>query len=500
MMSEPQRPHDSLIGATFGDCCILGKIGGGTFGTVYLAEHIKLQAKRAIKVLKQDPDGPDPETLGRFLREAIAGAQINHPNVITIYDVGEIEGFNYIEMEYFEGENLKEFLERHGKIPLDRAVKLLTQITEGLSAGHSKDIVHRDIKPSNILINEHGSVKICDFGLAKMLEGGPQVSLYPRRMGSPGFMAPEIWISADFSPASDVYALGVTSYLLLTSVAPFDGDNATELMHAHLNSQPKPITDYDPDTPESVSRVVEKMLEKDKEKRSQKAVELLDDIKAIQKELDNAPQEQESPQQHSTSFFQSSTMDIAEAEAQEVGPATQSEPTGHQAKKLGDKLSAESVDQVAAVCYREKAGHAEFLLIRTSGRRWMCPKGGMEVGEPLWRVAQREAHEEAGVSGEVNQHSLTTFRHLKRDLKLQGQELTVAAFLFKVVATYEPCEQYREPTWFTPEDAQRALSEGRDFDYAEELKRVVREACLTIDAMRRNSGSQIRQGSGENAL
>lgn len=153
------------------------------------------------------------------------------------------------------------------------------------------------------------------------------------------------------------------------------------------------------------------------------------------------------------------------------------------AQKPVDRLSTESVDQAAAVCYRWKDGQIEFLLIRTSGRRWIFPKGQIDPGEPLCRTAQREAHEEAGISGETGHQPLTIFRHLKRDLKLRGRELVVAAFLLKVETTYEPREPHREPTWFTPEGAEGALSEDRDFDYAEELKRVVREACAAINAV-----------------
>lgn len=148
-----------------------------------------------------------------------------------------------------------------------------------------------------------------------------------------------------------------------------------------------------------------------------------------------------------------------------------------------NRLSTESVDQAAAICYRWKSGEIELLLVRSSGRRWIFPKGQIDPREPLWRTAQREAHEEAGVSGKISQQPLTTFRHLKRDLKFQGRELVVAAFLLKVETIYEPREQCREPTWFTPEEAQRALSEDRDFDHSEELKSVVHEACAAINTL-----------------
>lgn len=150
-------------------------------------------------------------------------------------------------------------------------------------------------------------------------------------------------------------------------------------------------------------------------------------------------------------------------------------------EKSTNKLSTESIEQVAAVCYRQKKGQIDYLLILTSGRRWMFPKGKPYSGEPLWRTAEREAHEEAGASGQISHQMLTTFRHLKQELKQHGRELIVAVFLLKVDTTYEPIEKHRNPTWFTQEEAKRALSEGRDFNYAEELKRVVTEAYSFIN-------------------
>lgn len=138
------------------------------------------------------------------------------------------------------------------------------------------------------------------------------------------------------------------------------------------------------------------------------------------------------------------------------------------------------LDQVAAACYRRQGGAIEFLLIRTSGRRWMFPKGGVEPGETPARAAQREAFEEAGVAGRVSPDCLTTFRHLKQDLKRKGVELKVGVFLLEVQATQAPGEEHRDPTWFSAADAVRALAERREFVYADELRRVVEEACAAI--------------------
>ena len=148
-------------------------------------------------------------------------------------------------------------------------------------------------------------------------------------------------------------------------------------------------------------------------------------------------------------------------------------------KRLNE-ISSGSFEQAAAVCYRIKDNKIEFLLIRSSGRRWIFPKGKIESGELPWMRAKQEAHDEAGVSGKIEQNPLTTFKHIKRDLKKKGREMIIAAFLLKIEMSYASIEKFREPTWFTPEEALIAVSEDRDFFYAEELKRVINQACCAI--------------------
>lgn len=139
-----------------------------------------------------------------------------------------------------------------------------------------------------------------------------------------------------------------------------------------------------------------------------------------------------------------------------------------------------SVDQVAALCYRPKDASIELLLVKTDGGRWIFPKGNVSTGEELWRAAQREAFEEAGASGEIGHEPLTTFLHLKQGLKQTGVELRIAAFPLRVKATQPPGEKGRKPKWFSPDEAEKAVSKNRQFKYAEELKRVVRLAVATL--------------------
>lgn len=146
------------------------------------------------------------------------------------------------------------------------------------------------------------------------------------------------------------------------------------------------------------------------------------------------------------------------------------------------KERAGIADQAAAVCYRGSDESLQFLLIKTSGRRWLFPKGWIESGEPEWRTAEREALEEAGVLGEVRREPLTTFRHHKRELKRKGKVLGIAAYLLRVDSAREPREPHREPTWFSPQEAEAALAEDREYEFATELIRVVREARAAIEA------------------
>lgn len=141
-----------------------------------------------------------------------------------------------------------------------------------------------------------------------------------------------------------------------------------------------------------------------------------------------------------------------------------------------------SVDQVAAVCYRIQNGQIEFLLIQTTGHRWMFPKGRIRFREPLWRTAQLKAHEEAGVYGKISHQCLTTFRHLKQEFKPLGREVAVAAYLLKVETTYEPSEPHRKPTWLVAEQALNALSQSRYPKYTEEVQNVIHLACLAIES------------------
>jgi 8-oxo-dGTP pyrophosphatase MutT (NUDIX family) len=155
------------------------------------------------------------------------------------------------------------------------------------------------------------------------------------------------------------------------------------------------------------------------------------------------------------------------------------------ATSVGRYLSNASIgnaQQAAAVCYRKTRDELEFLLIRTSGRRWMFPKGTARTQEPLWKAAEREAFEEAGVSGEIRQTPLTSFLHLKRELKQTGRELRVVAFLLKVENQIVPLEQHRSPTWFSLPEAEEALARGRDFKYAAELMNVIRTACVATQS------------------
>jgi len=199
---------------------ILGKLGQGGMGEVYLAEDTELGRKAALKFLPL-PLTADPALKARFKREARAAAKLNHPNIITIYEVGEEQNSAYIAMEYVDGESLKEVLARE-ELQIPETLDLAIQICEGLSEAHRAGIVHRDLKPANILLDKKGRVKIADFGLAR-LAGATQLTSEGTVMGTPAYMSPEQVRGEPLEARSDIFSLGVVLYELLTRRLPFPG-------------------------------------------------------------------------------------------------------------------------------------------------------------------------------------------------------------------------------------------------------------------------------------
>jgi len=262
---------------------ILGKLGQGGMGEVYLAEDTELGRKAALKFLPL-PLTVDPTLKARFKREARAAAALNHPNIITIYEVGEEQNRAYIAMEYVEGESLKELLTRE-ELQIPAILDLAIQICEGLSEAHHAGVVHRDLKPANILLDKRNRVKIADFGLAKLV-GATQLTGEGTVMGTPAYMSPEQVRGKKLDPRTDIFSLGVVLYELITRRLPFPGDNELAIFEAIKFYAPEPLARYKADVSLGLQRIIEKALDKDRETRYQSVEDLLADLKREKNDLE----------------------------------------------------------------------------------------------------------------------------------------------------------------------------------------------------------------------
>ncbi|MCH8020420.1 protein kinase, partial [candidate division KSB1 bacterium] len=254
------------------------EIARGTMGRVYKAWDPKLDRTVVIKQMAFDFSGSSPEfnnLKNRLYREARAAGRLNHPNIVTIYDVDEEHGFCFIVMEYLDGEDLRVRLERQGKIKLNSALNIFGQICDALDYAHRNGIVHRDIKPSNILITKNDHVKVADFGIAKL----PQLGTLTQTgnvLGTPFYMSPEQIEDRHLDGRSDVFSAGVVLYEMLTGVRPFDGDSIPSLVYKIIHKIPNPPSMENGDLSDSIDRIIERALTKDPKKRFATAKEFFE--------------------------------------------------------------------------------------------------------------------------------------------------------------------------------------------------------------------------------
>src|SRR5262245_26134597 len=263
--------------------CILAKLGAGGMGAVYLAEDKRLGRKVAIKVLPAS-FAQNADRLRRFEQEARATSALNHPNILTIYDIGDHDGTPFIVAELLEGEELREQL-NIGALPARAAIDCARQIASGLAAAHAKGIVHRDLKPENLFITTDGRVKILDFGLAKLKPSQAPAtdSQAPTQkkitdpgtvMGTVGYMSPEQVRGQDVDHRADIFALGVILYEMLSGHRPFTGDSAADVMSAMLKEEPPALSESGVKIAPGLEKVVRRCLEKKPEQRFHSAHDL----------------------------------------------------------------------------------------------------------------------------------------------------------------------------------------------------------------------------------
>jgi serine/threonine protein kinase len=260
-----------------GQYTVVSQIGRGGMGVVYKARDESLNRFVAIKVLNEQLT-EDATFLQRFVREAQAAAGLSHPNIVQIFFIGEDNGHPYFVMDYVSGRSLDQLLRAEGRIDNPRASQLILQAAHGLAAAHDKGIIHRDIKPANLILDDRGHLKIADFGLALPVDSQTQLTATGMFVGTPGYLAPEQVSGEKADHRTDIYALGVTFYLLLTGTPPFRGDSPLALVRQIMDTEPADVSSLNPSVDAATRRILGRMIAKDRAQRYQNCHELVADL------------------------------------------------------------------------------------------------------------------------------------------------------------------------------------------------------------------------------
>jgi len=264
---------------------VLGELGQGAMGIVYRAKDPLIDRVVAIKTINLGLALDEKEEYeSRFYQEAKAAGRLNHPNIVTIYDVGKSGDVAYIAMELLEGRELRDIMNDGGLLPVEQVLDIVAQVAQGLAYAHEHEIVHRDVKPSNIMVIRDGHVKITDFGIARMASSAVRTQT-GMVLGSPKYMSPEQVMGKALDQRSDIFSLGVMLYEMLTGQAPFNGENVNAIMYQTLNAVPAPPSALNPAVPEMANFIVAKALAKKLEDRYQNARDFAVDLRACRDTL-----------------------------------------------------------------------------------------------------------------------------------------------------------------------------------------------------------------------
>ncbi|GMV82678.1 MAG: hypothetical protein AMXMBFR7_38620 [Planctomycetota bacterium] len=267
----------------FGDYRLLERLGRGRMGDVYKAKHVLAERVVALKVLGRNKN-LERENLERFQRELRLAGQLEHPNLVKTYDAGVLNGVQFLEMEYVEGESLDVRIARLGKLDEAEALQVAIGLTRALEHAHAQGLVHRDVKPDNVLLAENNLAKLCDLGLAKSLEDSSELTLTGQVVGTPHYLSPEQALGQKpIDHRADLYSLGATLYHTLTGRTPFEAHSAGQLMEAHVRGKLTNPKDANPSLSGGIVAVVTKLMAKNAADRYASATELLADLERLQR-------------------------------------------------------------------------------------------------------------------------------------------------------------------------------------------------------------------------
>jgi serine/threonine-protein kinase len=276
---------DTETRPTFGRYEILEEIGQGAMGTVYLGLDPKINRQVAIKTLGYSSVPPEDleDVKQRFIREAEAAGKLSHPNIVTVYDIGEEHDTAYMAMELLDGHDLTTYCQRDRLRPVPEVLDIMAAVADALGYAHKAGVVHRDIKPANIMQLKDGRIKVTDFGIAKVMDSAKTRTGIV--MGTPSYMSPEQVGGKKIDGRSDLFSLGIVCYEMLTGHKPFGGENLTALMYAVAKAPYRPLTEIVPDIPSCCVAIVNKLLNKGVSRRYKTAEQALEAIRQCRSNL-----------------------------------------------------------------------------------------------------------------------------------------------------------------------------------------------------------------------